>query len=280
MSIELDLEETKIGAGGAYAFHISDHIDQREDKETILKTKAYDISAIATAISNAQALSLEGRAVSIDSLEGQLQAMDPEMLRVIDKELGEIQSNRSEDVPSEEVESTAPLEEQMNEIVELLDDLKTTPPGPNYWIKIQTVVGKMLAMHIRLAEKERVQKDEQKAKFNKSNKEWGNFQREIGDRGFNFTWIALGVMALQFVAPESDKQFVAYIAKEGCQNIANMLNSDTQSKQQMVRAASELAMAEINAMMNKGSSDSSSKQEQISLLDKTGDAFRRAAQST
>ena len=87
-------------------------------------------------------------------------------------------------------------------------------------------------------------------------------------------------MAMQFVAPEGDRQFVSYLSKEGCTNLSAMLNNESQARQKMVEGVSQIAMAEINAMMNKGSSDASSKQEILSLLEKASEAQRRAAQSS
>jgi hypothetical protein len=191
--------------------------------------------------------SLEVEASQVLSPEEQLLEMNPDDLRDIDNELANLQIN---------------------------------PPDPYYYNRLQEVVAKMLTLHIKMAEKERVSKDNQKAKYNKSNKDWGEYQKEMGDRGFKFTWIGLVVLASQFIVPESDRQFVTYLSKEGCSNIATMLNNDTQSKQKMVEGISQIAMAEINAMMNKGSSDASSKQEILSLLEKASEAQRRAAQQS
>ena len=63
-----------------------------------------------------------------------------------------------------------------------LADLQITPPDPYYYNRLQEVVGKMLTLHIRMAEKERISKDHQKTKYTKANKDWGEYQKEMGDR--------------------------------------------------------------------------------------------------
>lgn len=228
------------------------YLSDREDEETIRKTKSLDFRSITTPFTNSTPSSLIGRVekketdAEVLSPKEQLLAMDPEELLAIEKELVELKNN---------------------------------PAEPNYLIRVQMLIGKILAQFIRISEKERVQKEDQKEKYNTSNKEWGNLQREVGDRGLNFTWIALGLMVSQFLLPQNDQAIVSFLADRGCKNLSDMFNTETQSKQRQVEGISQLAMAEINAMMNKGSSDASTKQEFINLLDKIYESLKRAAQA-
>ena len=58
-----------------------------------------------------------------------------------------------------------------------------------------------------------------------------------------------------------------------------MFRTPSAYTQKMADAASQLALGEINAMLNKGSSDASSKQEVLGLLEKMYELQRRAAQA-
>jgi hypothetical protein len=266
MSIELYLDNDDLKSySNAYVNNNVVHLNDRQDEKAIRKTNTVAASVIESTFQNSSHSSLEGR-VSIEekipvsqtprieydpvsTLEKHLQTLDPKDLKAIDREL---------------------------------ENLKQNSHTPNFYIKLQQVVELMLNMHVKLGEKERIQKEGEKRKFNQSNQEWSKLQRETGDRGLNFTWIALGIMLIPVILPgtnEIDKQFVNFFAKEGCTNIANMFNSDTQSKQQMVRAVSELAMAEINAMMNKSSSDSSSKEQVLRILDTAIQSYTQASRA-
>ncbi len=160
-----------------------------------------------------------------------------------------------------------------------IQELKENPDAPNYMIRVQQVIGKILAQFTRIAEKERVNKDEQKATYKLSNREWATLQREVGNRGFNFTLLAVGLMAGGLFLPKPDQELAFYFSKEGCSNLANMFNSETQGRQRQFDTVGQLSYSELNAMMNKSSSADSSKQEFINLLDRVFEALKRAAQS-
>lgn len=224
------------------------HLKDRLDEPTIRKTQAIGMETIGTPSRPSSSL-VEKEVQVVDdpippSPEEVVRAMDPEELRAFDQAL----------------ESPVTLE-------------------PNYLIRIQTLIGQILAQFSRLAEKERIQKEEQKAKITTASREWGKLQEEMGDRGFKFAWVSLGLMCSQFLVPDSDQQFLKFLSEEGCKNLVGMFNSETQSRQKMVDTVSALANTEITAMMNKGSSDASAKQEFINVLEKANESLKRAAQA-
>ncbi len=246
-----DEEANGLTSGGALPPHLLDQSAARANQRVraIMGQMASPSTPSKSLVDRASIKASESDApVSAEptpSPKDQLMAMDPEILRAMDKAL--------ENPPTEEAEV-------------------------NYLIRVQSVIGKILAQFIRIAEKERVQKDDQKVKYNKATTEWGKYQKEVGDRGFNFTWIALGVMVSQFAFPQADREIISFLGKEGCNNLSNMFNTETQSKQKMVDAIGQLAYAEIQAMMNKGASDSN-KQEFIQLLDKILNSLKEAARN-
>lgn len=241
---DIDSIDRKYGMGNSES---SIRVENLPNQNTILKTKSIDLPR-ETGQANLEPQSLVGRVEKEAdlSLEDQLLRMDPESLRAIEQELVKGQND---------------------------------PPEPYYQIALQQAIEKMLDLHIKMSKEESSRKNDQKGKYTKSNKEWGVYQKELGDRGLNFTWVALGLMASQFLLPEADREFVSFLSKEGCTNLASMFNAETQTRQRLVEAVAQLALAEINAMMNKGSSDSSSKQEILNLLEKLYELLKRAAQT-
>lgn len=187
--------------------------------------------------------------------------------------VGRVETNSAIPSPREHLLAMDP--QTLREIDRALDEL---PSEPNYLIRVQNLIGKILEQFITIAENDRVKKEAQKIEYNKAIKEWGRYTKEMGDRGWRFTWISVIVLAAQFAAPQNDREIISFLAKEGCNNLSNMFNADTQAKQKQVDALGQLAYSEIQAMMNKGSSDSN-KQEFISLLEKVNDSLRRAAQA-
>ncbi|MGB7978348.1 MAG: hypothetical protein WCF19_04215 [Chlamydiales bacterium] len=244
MAKSVDLLDGRKQAGCYCNFTVQDsvHVNNREDKETVTKMQEVSLPAMKAGVSTGASISLEAPL----SLKEQIMAFDLDMVKAIDEELGKLNAAKIE---------------------------------PNYFLKLEQAVVAMLMLQIQINNHDRVKKEAYELKVSTSTKKWGECQKEIGDRGLNFTWITLGVMALQFVAPQNDQPFIKYFAEHGCTNISNMFNGETQSKQKIVDTVSQLAMAEINAQMNKGSSDSSSKQEVLSLLEKMTEVMRRAAQA-
>lgn len=167
--------------------------------------------------------------------------------------------------------------------------------GVNYITRVQALISKILIQFTKIADKDRAQKRLQEQMYSKSNKEFGDYQREIGDRGFNFTLISLGFMGSQFLLPVASRalnfplsegaqkvcqEVGSFLSNQGCTNLASMFNSETQAKQKQTDAVAQLAMSEMNAMMNKGSSDASNKDQFIRVLDELGQSIKRAAQSS
>lgn len=306
MSIELNFDDDELkNYSSMYVYKDVEHVNARQDGEAVRKTNTVAPSVIATTFRDSLPDSLVGRvefeekvqvkpdpvidANSLSSPEEELE-LSESLPDLFEEKVNIEEKVQVEPGPASETDPVSSLEEQLQAmdpedlraIDRELGKLKQNPPSANFYLKLQQVVELMLNMHVRLGEKERIQKDGEKRKFNQSNQEWGKLQRETGDRGLNFTWIALGLMLIPVILPganQTDKEFANFFAREGCTNIANMFNSDTQSKQQMVRAVSELAMAEINAMMNKGSSDSSSKEQVIGILEKASQSYTQAARA-
>ncbi|PIS02769.1 MAG: hypothetical protein COT85_01690 [Chlamydiae bacterium CG10_big_fil_rev_8_21_14_0_10_42_34] len=218
------------------------HVSQREDGSTIEKTKRLGISAIPFPTH------------SMSPIKG---------AQRLDAGTAPFVRNEPHDLLACEQKLTEALQ---NPVVE-----------PNYMSKVQSLIAKILAQFVRIADKERHQKEEQKKKFTNSNLESGKLLREMGDRGFKFTGITLALMASKFMAREGDQEFISYFAQNGCKNLADMYNSETQSRQKQIDAIAALAQTELNSLMNKG--DPSSKQELINLLEKVLESLKRAAQA-
>jgi hypothetical protein len=163
-------------------------------------------------------------------------------------------------------------------IEDIESDIQAMKHEPNYLIKFIEITERLLKLFIKIHDKERLSKSEEKQKFKEASRKWGELQREIGDRGVNTTYLSLACMTLQFLLPKNDRIFVDYLAKEGCNNFSQMLNSETQSRQRLVDGISQIAQSELNAMINKGPSDAN-KQELIALLEKAMESVKRAAQS-
>ena len=152
------------------------HVNTCSDKQTVLNTQSLGLPSIRNAHLTGNPPSLAGRVESVESPVEQLLAIDSEKLRSIEEELVKIQ---------------------------------TSPPEENYRIRLEKVIAKMLELHIKIASEERIQKDGpngHKSKYAKANKEWGAMQKEMAATGMTFTWIALGVMALQLSSHCRDVQ--------------------------------------------------------------------------
>lgn len=167
------------------------------------------------------------------------------------------------------------IEQVADEIELQLEELQIAAPSePSYLIQIQHVIAKMLSLQIMIRERDRVQKNEHRDLYKGSNEKWGSYQKQLGSRSFAFTFVSLAVLASQFLLPqmtgiemtEIDKKIVEFLAKDGCNNVLTLFNAETQKRQKEVEGISTLAMAEINAAMNKSTSESSQTQELISLL--------------
>lgn len=278
MSIEIGSLEDRDELKNYLEFEPTEHVNARQDKETVLKTKSLGASTIATPHSNFQPQPLTGRVgdpsqeISISHASSPIDVEDDSK---------EIEAPPPRFSPEEQLLEMNP--EDLRAIERELIHLKTNPPEPYYQAKLLEVVEKMLTLHIKRAEEDVRQKKGQKNTYSESNKKWGEYQKEMGDRRMNFTWAALGFMALQFVPAarptETDIKFLTYFSQEGCKNLAEMFNSEAYSRQKMVEGVAQIAMAEINAMMNKDSSSESSKQAPLGALEKANEAQRRAAQA-
>ncbi len=173
-------------------------------------------------------------------------AMNPESLKAVDQELARLQENAA-------------------------------PEEVNFLIKIREVIGKILAQFSEISEKDRFQTEDMKLKYRKSSQDAADLQRSLGNAGLWIAGIGFAVLLSQFGFKNPADREVMKFLSEQCPNIGGMFTSRYQASQKESDALSSLMLAEYNAKTSKTQSETSSKQEIVSLLDKALESMKRAA---
>lgn len=171
--------------------------------------------------------------------------------------------------------------EMIKELNTVLDnkELETILEEENYIDRLERLMIKLLEQQIRITEKERVQREEQKKVFSYTNEEWGAQTKAIGWRSFKSTVVSFVALAAITIARKDDREVLSFLAKDGIKSVTDMLNNDAQTKQKLLDGRGALSRDEIQAIMNKGSSESSSKQELLSLWQKVLETLKEAARA-
>ena len=217
------------------------HVSKREDEETIIKTKSIEIPQLPAATN--------------ESLEGRVTIGKP-----IAEQLGEIDSDHFT-----AVESAIAVEE---------------PVEANYMIRVRSLIASILVQLNTIAEKDRHQIDDMKKNYKKSTLAAATLQRELGSNGLKFSLVALGASFLQFLSPhQSDREIMNIFAREFCPKLGEMFSSGIKSNMDQETALAQLVLNEYSAKTQKGTNDSSNKQELIQILDRVLESRKRAAQS-
>ncbi len=151
-------------------------------------------------------------------------------------------------------------------------------PDTNYIIKVQCLVAQILAQLNRISEKDRTQIDQLKSKYKSKALEAADLQRTLGAHGLKFSLVALGASFLQFTTPfQSDRDILNILTREVCPKVGDLFGSSIQADMGQANSISSLLINEYQAKTSKGSSDASSKQEIISILEKALESLKRAA---
>lgn len=160
----------------------------------------------------------------------------------------------------------------------------------NYRTELEDLIAKLLTQISDIAKQDREQKRTYEARYLAASKEAGYAGIEMGNRGLTFAIVSLGLLASQFLTPvglahyghpmsdtlhKSFSELSSFLSNHGCNQLASMFNSQTQAHQREFDSISQLAMSEINAMMNKSSD--ASKQELLRILESMHEALRSAA---
>ena len=183
-------------------------------------------------------------------------SMDPKFLKAVDAEFARLSA-----IPAEEAaEPAAEIE-----------------PEVNFMIRVRKVVAEILAQLNKISEKDRFQMEDMKQKYRKSSQESADLQRTLGNAGLIISVVGFGVLLSQFGFKNPADREVMKFLSEQCPHIGGMFTSRYQSSQKEADALSQLMLAEYNAKTSKSQSESSSKQEITSLLDKVLESMKRAA---
>jgi len=164
-----------------------------------------------------------------------------------------------------------------NSFSALNDDKDKDHLALNYVYRVREAVAKLLVMFNQISEREQTHKKELKNRYITSNKESGNLQKELGDRGLKFAAIGLALTIFHSRMSEGTaKETVDFFAKKGYEAILGMMNTGTQATQKEKDAVANLANTDLSAAVNKQSDPS--KQEWINILKELGENNKRAAQ--
>lgn len=152
---------------------------------------------------------------------------------------------------------------------------------PNYIIRVQNLVGQILVQLNRIAEKDRVQIEGMKSKYQRSTQQVANSLRALGSHGLQFSMLVFGASFLQFLSPyQSDRKIANIFAKEVCPKLGNLFGGATiQINKYQAESIANLVLQEYSAKTQKGGSDANTKQEITSILDKILESLKRAAQA-
>lgn len=207
-------------------------LDEREDAETIRKTKSLDLP--------------DPQPLSSKPLTGRVTEGNVE--------------------PAKKATSL----EQLQEI--LLEQ-------PSYLVNIRNSVAQILAQLSRIAEKDRTQIDEMKKKYENSYKLSAGLVKDLGWDGLIISSIALVPLFLVTSPHQFDREMGNQFATQFIPSIGRIFTSSKDSDIKKADALSGLIIQEYSAKTSKSQSESGSKQEITSLLEKVVSALKEAARA-
>ncbi len=176
---------------------------------------------------------------------------------------------------------TDPLIQEMQEKLEEIETLCQKLPNveTSYIVKVQQIVGLLLAQLNRISQKDRDQIDSMKKKFYGATEDSAEQLRGSGWNDFKFALMGLGASLLQFSPYASDQLIGKTLAEQFFPSLGRLWGNDMQARMRMADAVANMVLQEYSAKTSKGQSDSSNKQEIIGILDKVLQALREAARS-
>lgn len=152
---------------------------------------------------------------------------------------------------------------------------------PNYLNEIRVTIAKILVQMNRISEKDRTQIDEMKKKYETAYKNSAGLTRQIAWNGLVFSGIALIPLVLHAApgADAFDREMANAFASQVIPGGGRMWNAAHEADQKKADSLANLLLQEYSAKTAKGSSESSSKQELIGILDKAVSALKEAARA-
>lgn len=149
----------------------------------------------------------------------------------------------------------------------------------NYIIKVQNLVAKILMQLNRISEKDRVQIDALKVKYQKTTADAANYTRNLGRSTFAFSILSLGASFTALSQDQTHRVIGETLTREFCPKLGELFGSKIHSDKYQAESLAQLTLNEYSSKTQKSSSDANSKQEVLNILDKVMESLKRAAQA-
>lgn len=164
------------------------------------------------------------------------------------------------------------LEDQLN-AMELPEE------GPNYTIRLQELVAKILAQYQQTSEKDKLKIEKIEQEYKNKTLTAADLQRELGWTGLKVAAFAFAASFLQFASPHESDRIVANKFAEFCPKFGDLWTSDLNAKLTSSSNVCQMLLNRYNLLSSSEQSKSGDKQQVSAVFEKAMRAMEAAARA-